>query len=191
MQKLSLALVLAAGCAGGPELSTSSAQITLEPQTGIGFVGKGAVQGAFHWNNAGLQANASGLAFSYTVSAVYQQSCVHTTGSEHKVVQVTFNKTVDLDEDVAYAARRNPQDKINGFNLTGIAGTTGGAPPTDLCNPGQSEPDSVWAPDSQGAYPQVTQTSGTPATLYVTYAGVSHAIWTEGGTEGDSETDAD
>ncbi|MEO7091615.1 MAG: hypothetical protein ABI175_00100 [Polyangiales bacterium] len=190
MQKLSFALILAAGCTGGPDLSTSTMQITLEPQTGIGFVGKGAVQGAFHWNNADLQANAGGLSFSYTVSGVYEQSCIHTTNGGHKVVQVTFQKHVDLAEDVAYAARRNPQNKINGFNLTGITGTTGGAVPTDLCNPGQSEPESLWAPDPQGAYPQVTQTSGTPATLSVTYAGVSHAIWTEGDSETD-ETDSD
>lgn len=186
---LAAALVLASGCVTGPELSESSYLVMLDTTTGVGFVGKGAVQSRFKWNNAGLQANVGGITFSYEVSGVYEQSCLHATDNEHKTVQKTFKKTVELSSDVAHAARRNPQNKVTGFHLTGISGTDVQSPPTDLCNPGQSEPESVWIPDPAGAYPQVTQTSGTPATLHVSFGGVSHPIWIEG-TEPD-DTDAD
>lgn len=188
IKRLACLSLLLAGCVGAPEESSVSSQITLDTTTGIGFVGKGAVQSSFGWNNAGLQTNADGITFSYEVTGVYEQSCLHAAG-QHMTVQKTFKKTVELSAAVAFAARRNPQDKVTGFNLTGIAGTAGDAPPTDLCNPGQSEPDSVWTPDPNGAYPVVTQTSGSPAALYVTFAGVSHQIWTEGdGSEADDET---
>lgn len=175
-----LGLILATGCATGPELSDTSQLVTLDTTTGVGFVGKGAVQSRFSWNNAGLQANVGGITFSYEVSGVFEQSCLHATGNEHMTVQKTFKKTVELSADVGYAARRNPKDKVTGFHLTGISATDGPSPPSDLCNPGQSEPASVWIPDPAGAYPQVTQTSGTPATLYVSFDGVSHPIWIEG-----------
>ena len=161
-----------------PDTSVAVAPITLDTATGVGFVGKGAVQSTFGWNNAELQANAAGISFSFEGNAVYEQSCVHLTGSEHKVVQKTFKKTLDLSSAVDFMARRNPQAKITGFNLTGITATTATAP-TDLCNPGNSEPDSVWTPDPQGAYPQVTQTSSTTGTLFVSYQGESHPIWTD------------
>ncbi len=136
-----------------------SSQISLDTTTGLGFVGKGAVQSSFGWNNAGLQTNAAGITFSYQVTGVYEQSCRHAAG-QHMTVQKTFKKTVELSADVAFAARRNPQDKVTGFNLTGISAALGEEPPTDLCNPGQSDPESVWTPDPDGAYPIVTQTSG-------------------------------
>lgn len=178
-RSLALALVLAGGCVTGPELSETSQLVRLDTTTGIGSVGKGAVQSRFHWNNAGLQANVGGITFSYEVSGVWEQSCLHPTGGQ-MIVQKTFKKTVDLSAEVAYMARRNPHDKVTGFLLTGISATEGDAPPTDLCNPGQSEPENVWTPDPAGAYPQVTQTSGTPATLYVSFGDETHAIWTEG-----------
>jgi hypothetical protein len=188
IDRLACLSLLLGGCLATPEESAVSSQITLDTTTGIGFVGKGAVQSLFGWNNAGLQTNAGGITFSYEVSGVYEQSCLHTTGNQ-MTVQKTFKKTVELSAAVAFAARRNPQDKITGFNLTGIAATTGEAPPTDLCNPGQSEPESVWTPDPNGAYPIVTQTSGTPAALYVTFEGVSHQIWTADETpEADDDT---
>ncbi len=174
-----LGLVLAAGCVTDPALSELSQRVTLDTATGIGFVGKGAVQSRFQWNNAGLQANVGGITFWYEVSGVYEQSCLHPTGNQ-MTVQKTFKKTVELSADVAYAARRNPRDKVTGFTLLGIAATSDHLPPTDLCNPGQSEPSSVWVPDPAGAYPHVTLTSGTPATLYVSFGGVSHPIWAEG-----------
>lgn len=188
---LALGLALATGCATSPDLSESSQLVTVDTTTGIGFVGKGAVQSRFHWNNADLQANAAGITFSYEVTGIYEQSCLHATGNEHKTVEKTFKKTVELSADVASAARRNPQNKVNGFHLTGIAATSGDLPPTDLCNPGQSEPDDIWIADLAGAYPQVTQTSGSPATLYVSFGGVSYPIWTEGDESDAAEPDAD
>ncbi len=182
----SLGLILFAGCSTGADLSTASSAITLDTTTGVGFVGKGAVQSLFGWNNAGLQANVGGITFSFEASGVYEQSCVHQANK--KVVQVTFKKTVELSSAVGYTARRNPKDKVNGFNLTGIAASSPTVP-TDLCNPGQSEPEQVWTPDPTGAYPQVTQTSGTPATLSVTFAGETHPIWIEGADEGETESD--
>lgn len=189
MNRLACLSLFLVGCVGAPEQSVVSSQITLDTTTGLGFVGKGAVQSSFGWNNAGLQTNAGGITFSYEVTGVYEQSCLHATGHEHMTVQKTFKKTVELSADVAFAARRNPQNKVTGFNLTGIAATTGDGPPTDLCNPGQSEPDSIWTPDPDGAYPVVTQTSGSPPALYVTFAGVSHLIWTAGETPEADETD--
>lgn len=178
-------LTLGLGCQS--ETTGSLEQlVSLDPATGIGFVGKGRVQSTFGWNNAALQANAGGLTFSFELDAVYEQSCIHVTGSGHKVVQVTFKKVFELRSDIAFAARRNPNDKITGFHLDGIA-AAGPAAPTDLCNPGQSEPDDLWSPDPEGLYPTVTLTSGSAdAILYVSYMGERHPLPTS-----DDDSDAD
>jgi len=47
----------------------ASAAVNFNETTGTGFVGKGDVQVAFAWNNKQLQANASGVSFSFTQDA--------------------------------------------------------------------------------------------------------------------------
>ena len=169
------ALALFGACTTSLPTSTTEQLVTLDPASGTGFVGKGAVQSRFGWNNAGLQANAAGITFSMDVSATYAQSCLHLTGNKEHTVEKTFKKTVELASEVESVARRNPQVKVTGFLLTGISGE-GLTPPTDLCNPGQSEPEDVWIPDPAGPYPTVTLVAGTGATLMVHFGGESHPI---------------
>ena len=47
----------------------ASAAVTFSETNGTGFVGKGDVQVAFSWNNKQLQANATGVSFSFTQDA--------------------------------------------------------------------------------------------------------------------------
>lgn len=112
---LGLALVLA---------STSAlADVDFDPATGTGFVGKGDVQLAFDWNDAGLQSNATGVTFTYGYTAVYQAVCTFTTGEGtrgEKTHNVPHSEEMNVSSAVNVSLRKNPQQKVTGFNLTGF-----------------------------------------------------------------------
>ncbi|WP_457096693.1 hypothetical protein [Lysobacter sp. P5_B9] len=114
---LGLALALA---------STSAlAEVVFNPTTGTGFVGKGDVQDAFGWNDAGLQLHATGVTFTYGYTAVYQAVCTFTTGEGtrgEKIHNVPHSEEMDVSSTVNVSLRRNPQSKVTGFNLTGFGG---------------------------------------------------------------------
>lgn len=96
------------------------ATVTFNPATGIGFCGKGDVQSAFGWNNAQLQANASGVTFSYSFSNYTEGVCEWWTGPDNnrKVHYKTETSGSEVNGSVAYDARKVNQ--INGFNLEGF-----------------------------------------------------------------------
>jgi hypothetical protein len=139
---LGLALALA---------STSAlAEVVFDPATGIGFVGKGDVQNAFVWNDAGLQANATGVTFTYGYTAVYEAVCTFTTGEGtrgQKTHNVPHSEEMQVSSAVAVTLRRNPQSKVTGFNLTGYGGTfseSGEVPVVGAACPGNPGHDGVW-----------------------------------------------
>jgi len=106
---------------------------SFDPDTGTGFVGKGDVQLAYGWNNAQLQNNASGVSFRYDSVDSYDVTCEWFTGptSNRKSHTVDHNKSTSVLSNINYEARKNSQNQITGFNLTGLGSstTTGGAEP--------------------------------------------------------------
>ena len=161
---LAAARVAAAGMA--------TATVTLQRESGTGFVGKGDVQLAFGWNNAQLQSRAAGLTFTFEASEVYTAVCTWTTGEGsrgERVHNVKHKRSVCVSGAVAYDARARNQ--ITGFNITGYAGTPtslGDAPVLNGPCPGNPGTDGVWT--------SVSLTSSSVA-LNVVYSGVAVKIW--------------
>jgi hypothetical protein len=132
-------IVLAAGVA--------YATVAFDASTGAGFVGKGDVQLAFGWNNAQLQANASGVSFSYLATDNYSAVCEWITGEgtkSQRTHDVTHTATTSVNGQVAYDARTHQQ--IDGFNLTGYGTTTetGEVPVVGGACPGSAGTDGAW-----------------------------------------------
>lgn len=150
------------------------ATVTFDSATGTGFVGKGDVQLAFGWNNAQLQANASGLSFTYMAVETYDAECYwETTTGKGKVVvhDITVPRHSSVSATVTYQARARNQ--INGFNLTGFgAMVTEGTVPAlgDAC-PGNSNEG-----NNPGTIVAVNATGSTGG-LYVNY-GTSSVLLT-------------
>ena len=103
----------------------ASATVTFNPATGTGFVGKGDVQLAFGWNNQALQANASGVTFTYNATDTYSATCSFVTGAGTRGEQthnVDIPRHTSVNSAIQYDARTHKQ--IDGFNLTGLGATT-------------------------------------------------------------------
>ena len=145
MQKKSVVLALGAVLASA---AIAYATVTFDPTTGTGFVGKGDVQLAFGWNNAGLQRNASGVTFSYSATDTYEAVCTWTTGEGTRGEQthnVGHDKTTSVNSAIAYDARIRNQ--ITGFILTGLGATTttgGSVPEVGGPCPGNQGTEGVW-----------------------------------------------
>jgi hypothetical protein len=153
-----LALALAAVC------TVAVASVTFDPATGLGFVGKGDVQTAFSWNNADLQARASGITFTYSATDIYTAVCTFTTGegtrgeTTHNVPHTT---SISVDSAINFDARTHHQ--IDGFILTGYGGTTtesGTIPVVGAPCPGNPGHDGVWSS---------VEVTGGEGGLYVNY----------------------
>jgi hypothetical protein len=94
----------------------SAATVTFVPG-GPGFVGKGDVQVAFHWNNAQFQANAPDITFTEAFDLIQAEYCTHWQNGEI-VESWVRSRTLDEDKVETYTTRvRN--GKISGFDLTG------------------------------------------------------------------------
>jgi hypothetical protein len=88
---------------------------------GVGFAGKGNVQQALNLNNAQLQNQASGLAFSYEDSAEYDVPCKKDVNKGTN--RNTFDRKRSVSAAVSYEVRQGKK-QITGFNLTGFGSTT-------------------------------------------------------------------
>lgn len=143
------------------------AEVVFYPETGTGFVGKGDVQDAFGWNDAGLQLHADGVTFTYGYSAMYEAVCTFTTGEGtrgEKIHNVPHEEEMEVASDVIVALRRNPQSKVTGFNLTGFGDAfseSGELPVVGGACPGNQGHDGVWT--------SVTVLAGGEGGLYVNY----------------------
>jgi hypothetical protein len=106
-------------------VGSAFADVTVDPTTGIGFVGKGDVQSALGLNNSQMQAKAGSLSFTLVTADTYNVTEEWTTGgvktqTTHTVTKTTTNSLTDT---IAYNARTHKQ--VDGFYLTGISsGTT-------------------------------------------------------------------
>jgi hypothetical protein len=101
----------------------ASASVTVDPTTGIGFVGKGDVQTALGLNNAQMQAQANSLAFTYVKTDTYEIVNAWATGNPNNPVSlnshtVTVTTTVQVNDVIGYDPRH--QNQVTGFNLTGF-----------------------------------------------------------------------
>lgn len=107
-----LALALACGSA--------AAEVSFDPATGTGFVGKGDVQSAFGWNNAKLQQNAAAVTFTFEAQdGGWEYVCEWWTGPDHnrKVHQVTKTVGLSIGGEITHDARTRNQ--LTGFILLG------------------------------------------------------------------------
>ena len=119
------AMALAMAVAG-----TASASVTFDPTTGTGFVGKGDIQTPFNWNDSKLQTYASGVTFKYSSieDDAYAVTCEwdtesngggkdHTTEIKHHIANQDASVTSSVAYDTKPGLRKNPNDKVTGFNL--------------------------------------------------------------------------
>jgi len=138
------------GLALGLATTSASAEVVFDAASGTGFVGKGDVQLAFGWNNAGLQANAGGVTFTYGYTAVYQAVCTFTTGEGtrgEKTHNVPHSEEMSVSSTVDVALRKNRQGDVTGFNLTGfgtVFSESGDVPVVGGPCPGNPGHDGVW-----------------------------------------------
>lgn len=119
-----LIVLLAAGAATLALAGAAAAGITFNPLFGTGFVGKGDVQTALGWNNPTLRSEVAegNVEFEFGQYQNYQWACktntdltLTVTGEAHGVVGAI----------PAYDSRKNSQDFITGFNLTGYEDVSG------------------------------------------------------------------
>jgi hypothetical protein len=102
-------------------------------ENGEGFIGKGAVQQAFDWNNTDLQANAPKVRFRFASPETVAWSCERTTRSGKELMKA-YEGTQELAAEILADARRNRAGQVTGFILKGTVGaadyTTIGRCPT-------------------------------------------------------------
>jgi hypothetical protein len=106
------------------------AAVIFDAGTGTGFVGKGDLQLPWGWNDAKLQANANTVSFDYvaSASATYAADCEWFTGPvqnrrRHEVTH-TVTTVTEINSTITYETRKNSQQKVTGFVLTGAGDTT-------------------------------------------------------------------
>jgi hypothetical protein len=153
------------------------ASVTFDPNTGMGFVGKGDVQVPFGWNNATLQtqANAGNIAFTYEAVSRYAITCEWYTGpvQNRRPHLVDHTRTSNVNNTVDHANRRNPQSDVTGFNLTGWGSVSeSGFDPNNPSCPGEDGTDAIvvagptFVSSSGGLYVSDNTTSSGPALIW-------------------------
>ncbi|WP_316739447.1 hypothetical protein [Streptomyces sp. MK7] len=153
---------------------TASASVTFDPATGTGFVGKGDVQTAFGWNNQQLQNSAAGVTFSYDATDVYSAVCTWITGEGtkgEKTHDISVPRHSSVNSVIAYDARTHKQ--IDGFTLTGFAGTTTTGTVPVVGNSCVGNSDGI---NFNGTWTSVSLVS-SDATLSTVYGGNSVVVW--------------
>lgn len=144
---------------------------------GSAFVGKGDVQSAFGWNNAQLQANASGVTFSAELSQTFTQECFE-TGGPPTTVYGYRNGVSTLNATVSHSPRVHHQ--IDGFWLD--SPTTSGVTWSDIVwiGGGSGDPGGSGCPGG----PSVSHPGGPPVAgpiefdaIYAHFGGQSVQIY--------------
>lgn len=100
----------------------ASAEVTINPGTGVGFVGKGDVQLVCGWNNTQLQANAGQVKFKFVETVEFDVPCIKE--NQAQTLRNTFNREKSVNSTVAGTIRKNSQQDVTGFNLTGFGTST-------------------------------------------------------------------
>jgi hypothetical protein len=129
-------LTFAAAAALAVVSTAAFASVSYNPASG-GFVGKGDVQTLLGLNNPKMNAAASGVTFSWDVSASYTFTCSWVTGEGtrgEKTHFVDHKTSYAVHDAVARDLRKNPNDNLTGFNLYPISGDGSDTP--NLACPG-------------------------------------------------------
>jgi hypothetical protein len=146
--------------------TSASADVTFDPSSGTGFVGKGDVQSPFGWNNAMLQSYANALSFNFEAEAVYDVTCEKETAKS--TLRKAFKRSRATDLSIEFELRQNKR-MVTGFHLIGygdeVESTVDGS---DICPATDNDIAWVEVPGSR------VLVSSTPARLYVTF-GASRA----------------
>jgi hypothetical protein len=138
-------------------VAVAFAAVTFDPDTGIGFVGKGDVQLALGWNNKQLQDGAGSVEFAYEGTVVTAVSWECTNSSNEKTQQRAFTTTTTTEGVVSSVARERNQ--ITGFNLTGYDGDATTSSTTD--GPAlNSCPSGPWSLTTPAGDPEVISETG-------------------------------
>jgi len=153
----------------------AGAAVTLDLETGTGFVGKGDVQTVFDWNNKQLQNNAAGVTFSYSASSETTWTCTKVVelgnGGTNEIVQQksTETSTTGILSSVARENSKGKDGAVTGFHLLGWAGdpvvVTDG-PEAGTC---PADPSGFEFDDN-------AETTVSGGGLSATYGGVSHPL---------------
>lgn len=139
--------------------------VSVDLDTGVGFVGKGDVQLVYGWNNKALQDNASSVRFRLNSETVTEVSWECTNQNNDKVQERSRTTTTSLQGLVTTVARDNSKGKdgpVTGFNLNGFDGTPTSSSETDG-PPLNSCPNSAgtWYLSSPAGTPETISTGGT------------------------------
>lgn len=120
MKKFSAALAIAFAAAIG-----ISADVSFDPTTGIGWVGKGDVQTVFGMNNKALQNQAENVEFRYNASTETTWTCTKPHPAGHDDIVQHRNNSTSIEGVVDSIARENSKGKdgpVTGFHLLGFNG---------------------------------------------------------------------
>ncbi|ASK67920.1 hypothetical protein CF168_03050 [Shewanella bicestrii] len=110
--------------------SSVNATVTYD-ENGNGFIGKGDIQSVFDWNNSQLQTNASALEFRFFAEGTVTWTCEWWTGSSGTTNGSANNQgtlkyhseeaeiSYDINKVVNFDSRKNKQQMVTGFTLTG------------------------------------------------------------------------
>lgn len=141
---MKLKAIIGSGVVAGAMLigSAAGAAVNVDYTTGTGFVGKGDVKDALGLTEKQIQRDAALIDFDLSATETFEVTCEVTeetitragnqgrgngadNGLGRKIKsQVTREATTDVEEDMAQrssrSAARTPQERVNGFNLTGL-----------------------------------------------------------------------
>ena len=119
LRKTGLTLAITAIASLGAT-GVASASTSFDPDSGVGFAGKGDVAQPLGLDNKALTAAVKNgaIAFSYADEATYQITCEREGRNE--TVQRSFNRTQTVSAAVVYDTRKNQRGNITGFNLTDL-----------------------------------------------------------------------
>jgi hypothetical protein len=146
------------------------AAVTFDPQTGVGFVGKGDVQDTFGWNNKALQDNAGNIQFRALSEVETEVSWVCTNSINENTQERARTTTTTIQGVVSSIAR--DRNQITGFNLTGYSGTPTQNSDTDGPQL-NSCPSGPWTLTTPAGDPEVVSTTST---LQVCYNGCGSEV---------------
>jgi hypothetical protein len=102
----------------------ANAEVIIDPDSGIGFVGKGDVQLFYGWSNKEVNAQAANVTFHTQIQQKtdHTWSCLNSNNdktNERDKTTTTIEKSV-----ITTVTRENKSKQVTGFKLTGFSATT-------------------------------------------------------------------
>jgi hypothetical protein len=155
MRKLTLAAALAAATISTAALAT----VTIDTNTGAGWVGKGDVQLAFGWNNAVMQQRHLGVTFGVDSTTSYDVTCEWITitgGKNSKTITHTVSNHHNISSSASVDSASRKTGQYTGWFLNGY--TDGGLGSVTLPQVGDACPQGGSASEEDPGYNDATVT---------------------------------